>query len=159
MSTLDDEVITADEADAVSVPTELDTTDPVTEGADAQPTEDADDTGDADAVDYEELMRSDLATLRELFPEPRAVGSIAEIKNAMRYAALRDLGLSAEEAYLAARGRREKQDNRGHLQTAPKRNAHPQSAGMPRAELVRARELFSGLSDREIQKLYKKVSR
>lgn len=114
---------------------------------------------DIATVDYGEVERQDLEELHALFPHLRDKTSIMELDNPLRYAALRDLGLSAKEAYLATSEPVRKYDNRSHLRSSvPKSAAMPQNT-LTRGELEAARELFSGLSDREIQQLYTKVSR
>ena len=108
--------------------------------------------------DYEELMRTDLEQLKREFPELERTESIAEIKNPLRYGALRDLGLSPTEAYLACRGKVSAADNRAHLHhSAPRSMAAP--IGMSRTELEGARELFRDMSDAEIQSLYRRVTK
>ena len=112
--------------------------------------------GHTEAEDYEELMRSDLEELKREFPELADTESLTDIKNPLRYGALRDLGLSPTEAYLAARGKVSRADNRAHLLHSVPR--HAASGGiMPHEELDRARELFRDMSDTEIQRLYKRV--
>jgi len=111
------------------------------------------------AVDYGLIEKQDLEELHALFPHLRDKTSIMELDNPLRYAALRDLGLSAKEAYLATSEPIRKYDNRSHLTSSVPRSAAAPSGTLTRGELEAARELFSGLSDREIQKLYKKVSR
>ena len=111
------------------------------------------------AVDYTELARADMEELRSLFPHLREKTSITELDNPLRYAALRDLGLTPKEAYLATSEPMQKYDNRSHLRSAVPKSASAPTGILTRGELEAARELFSGLSDREIQKLYKKVSR
>ena len=110
-----------------------------------------------DVIDYEQLMADDLLELKGEFPELDGVTHVSELGNPMRYAQLRDLGLTPTEAYLAARGKQERHDNRAHLRSSAPRGAHAPVGSMPRAELERARELFSGLDDSEIQRLYRKV--
>ena len=110
-------------------------------------------------IDYEELMNSDLEQLKEEFPELESLGSIAGLENPLRYAALRDMGLSAREAYLASSYRPKRKDNRSHLKSSAPAGAYGHTPGMSRSELMAARELFSGLSDTEIYSLYKRVSR
>ena len=107
-------------------------------------------------VDYEALIEEDLATLKSEFPELASLGSITDLDNPIRYAALRDLGLSPGEAYLAT-AKRVKRDNRAHLTTAYGKNATPPASTMSQRELSEARELFGNLSDLEIQRLYKRV--
>ena len=110
-------------------------------------------------VDYEKLAREDMKELISLFPYLSEKESIYELSNPLRYAALRDLGLSPKEAYLATCEPVVRYDNRSHLRSAVPRAAGAASDMLGAKELEAARELFSGLSDREIQKLYKKVSK
>ena len=112
-----------------------------------------------DAVDYGEIEKQDLEELRALFPHLKNTASITELENPLRYAALRDLGLTPKEAYLATSEPIRKYDNRSHLRSSVPKSATAPSGILTRGELETARELFSGLSDREIQQLYKKVSR
>ena len=110
-------------------------------------------------IDYEELMKSDMRELISLFPQLYGKSSITELDNPLRYAALRDLGLSPKEAYLATATYPPAYNNRSHLQSAVPRAAGTSPDILGAREMEAARELFSGLSDREIQKLYKKVSK
>ena len=136
--------------------------DEVLEGAD--PTEDSADSGTneentdeaEDVTDYAALAVRDLAELAEIFPEVRSKRSITELSNPLRYAALRDLGLTPKEAYLATEERRIA-DNRAHLTSRVPSSARA-GAALSGRELDMARELFSGLTEREIQRLYKKVN-
>ena len=108
-------------------------------------------------IDYEALIEEDLKELRATFPELRGLGSITELKKPMRYAALRDLGLSPKEAYLATTEPHSR-DNRSHLDSAVPRAAGGGRSSMTRGELERARDLFPGLKDSELIGLYKKVN-
>lgn len=142
----------------------------VTENATVQTVEDTksesvDEVADTEAaetveegVDYEALIESDLDTLRAEFPELKGIKDITDLNNPLRYAALRDLGLSPEEAYLATAKRRA-QDTRAHLRSAHGKNAGASIGMMSQHELSAARDLFPGLSDAEIQRLYKKVTK
>ena len=131
-------------------------------------TEDAEVTDDKDAevseedtseVDYGEIERQDLSELKSIFPHLRDKSSILELDNPLRYAALRDLGLSPKEAYLATSEPIRKYDNRSHLISAVPKSASSPADLLSRGELEAARELFSGLSDRELQRLYKTVTK
>jgi len=109
-----------------------------------------------DEIDYSLVMEEDLRELKALFPELSSCDSITSLPNPLRYATLRDLGLTAKEAYLATRGTRI--DTRSHLF-----GAAPRAAGSPRSaisegELKSARELFDGISDEEIRRLYRRVT-
>ena len=122
------------------------------EGAET-PTDDA-----HEEIDYEALIASDVSTLKTEFPELRGIKDITDLENPLRYAALRDLGLTPEEAYLATSKRRV-QDTRAHLRSAHGRSAAASVGMMSQHELATARDLFPGLSDSEIQRLYKRVSK
>ena len=121
-------------------------------------TEQESDAADTRATDYEALMKSDLEELKGEFPELSDIKSLAEIKNPLRYGALRDLGLSPTEAYLAARGKVARSDNRSHLSYSVPKSAGSPGGAMSHSELESARELFCGMSDSEIQSLYKRVT-
>ena len=110
------------------------------------------------APDYEAIIASDVDTLKAAFPELRDICDITDLNNPLRYAALRDLGLSAEEAYLAT-AKRKTQDTRAHLRSAHGRNAALAAGMMSQHELATARELFPGMSDSELQRLYKRVTK
>ena len=120
-------------------------------------TDQAEATADDGETDYASIVEEDLTSLRSEFPELRGINSILELRNPVRYGALRDLGLTPAEAYLATEGRSVRKDNRSHLvSSVPKSTARPMT-DIPKRELEIARELFSDLSDREIHKLYRKV--
>ena len=108
-------------------------------------------------IDYETVIAEDLAALKNEFPELRSIENITELDNPLRYAALRDLGLTPAEAYLATL-KRTKRDNRAHLTTAYGKNASVPSGAMTQRELAEAREIFGNLGDLEIQRLYKRVT-
>ena len=116
-------------------------------------------TGDKETADYSAIIERELAELRRAFPELKDLRDITELENPMRYAALRDLGLSTREAYLATTERRIKRDNRAHLSPATPRRAGSPGGTMSREELRAARELFSGMGDGELQALYRRVAR
>lgn len=118
----------------------------------------ASESGGDEPTDYAELARIDLERLHALFPETASCSNISELDGAIRYAELRDLGLTPEEAYLATRGRPKRQDNRSHLSSAVPRSAGSPAGAMTRSELEGAREIFPGLGDREIARLYRRVS-
>lgn len=113
---------------------------------------------DEGAIDYPSVIEADIKELRSQFPELRDLERISELKNPMRFAALRDLGLSATEAYLATSMPQRTYDNRAHLTASV-----PGSAGvaseMSHSEYAIARDIFTELSDSEIRKLYRKVTK
>ncbi len=109
-------------------------------------------------TDYEALIASDVAALKSEFPELKGISDITELHNPLRYAALRDLGLSPAEAYMATAKRRT-QDTRSHLRSAHGRSAASQTGMMSQFELATARELFPDMNDSELQRLYKRVTK
>ena len=111
---------------------------------------------EADNENPEELSE-DIEELKKDFPE-LDISSITELDNPTRYAALRQLGLSVREAYLATAKRTVKSDSRAHLTDSYPRSAKAPVSTMTRSELREARELFSDLSDSQINQLYKKVT-
>ena len=110
-------------------------------------------------VDYEKIAKQDAEILAAEFPELSELTDITDLDNPLRYAALRDLGLSPVEAYLATAKRRRAQDNRAHLESSVPRRAEIPSGTMSEQELNEYRELFGNISDAEIKKLYKKVTK
>ena len=108
-------------------------------------------------INYSEVERDDLAALKKEFPELSGISRITELQNPLRYGALRDLGLSPTEAYLATHGKRRGADNRSHLVASPTIASAPQGV-MSEREMDAARDIFPDISDREIRKLYKKVT-
>lgn len=126
--------------------------------SDENPEDTSEITDDGKETDYEAIIESDLATLRAEFPELKDITEITELNNPLRYAALRDLGLSPTEAYMAT-AKRKTQDTRSHLRSAHGRCAAAPTSMMTQYELATARELFPGLNDSELQRLYKKVTK
>lgn len=136
-------------------------TETVREDTPQEPTENADGAAEAEeeAVDYAALAAEDLAALKAEFPALRQLTSLAALSDPVRYAELREMGLSPKEAYLATGGTaRRASDNRAHLMSAvPRQGAL--AANLPTAEqMAEARRLFSNLSDAQIHRLYQKVT-
>ena len=129
------------------------------EAQDAKDSAEKEDIPESEPTDYEALAAEDMRQLITLFPHLEGKRSVAELDNPLRYAALRDLGLTPAEAYLATNYRARSYDNRSHLQSAVPKPAAAQPNLLGSRELEAARELFADLSDREIQRLYKKVSK
>ncbi len=109
-------------------------------------------------TDYAELVREDVRILSEEFSELSELRDICELEDPIRYGALRDLGLSPAEAYLATTRSRAKFDNRSHLHSSPMVSSRS-SGYIPEADMEAARELFSDLTDSQIRCLYKKVTK
>lgn len=121
------------------------------------------DEGAADAqatdppVDYAALAAEDLDEIKRIAPSLAGLSHLAELPNALRYATLRDAGLSVEEALYAACHAfvaPHAADNRAHLRSAVPIGAAGTPSRMTAAEMRQARELFSELSEGEIEHLY-----
>ncbi len=110
-----------------------------------------------DTEDARLSLDSDLDELREEFPELAARESVSELDNPTRYAALRELGLTPREAYLATAKRAPRTDSRSHLSDSFHGTKAAPISQMTRGELLTARELFSDLNDGQIHELYKRV--
>ena len=89
-------------------------------------------------------------------PALAATAELAEAVENERYKELRALGLTPREAYLAT-AKPKAEDTRAHLADSYPRASVSPRVGMTRSELMLAREIFEGMSDTEILRLYKKV--
>ncbi len=115
------------------------------------------------APDAEAWAKADVAEIARLFPEA-GVKTLTDIDNPVRFAVLREAGLSTEEAYLATnyhrllslRARLGQGDSKSHLTTA-KVGGVKAGGHMPTSELIEARALFEGMSDTEIERLYNRT--
>lgn len=111
-------------------------------------------TDDEDDTDFSD----DITELKAKFPELRSTDNIQSLENPKRYAELRSLGLSAAEAYLATNLSRRTRDNRSHLGGNVPIRAHVPGSSMSSRDLRLARDIFNGVSDAEILRLYNKVT-
>lgn len=112
-----------------------------------------------DEIDYVSVLNADIEELKAAFPELGSMSAIDELADPIRFGALRDLGLTAKEAYLASGGKRRVYDNRTHLVSSVPGGARSAVDGISRQELDMARDLFDGMSESEIQRLYRKVTK
>lgn len=123
-------------------------------GADGTASENADGDG---VTDYAALAADDLRRIKCMAPSLAGLTHLAELPNALRYAALRDAGLSVEEALYAACHAfvtPQAADNRAHLRSAVPIGAAGTPSRMTAAEMREARELFGDLTEGEIERLY-----
>ena len=109
--------------------------------------------------DSTDVIDNDLSELKEEFPELSNLKSVSELSNPIRYAALRDLGLSPAEAYILTARKRVEYDNRSHLTSSVPVSAKSPGCALSSRELNEMREIFGEISDLEIHKLYKKVTK
>lgn len=117
----------------------------------------------------ERMVAKDMSELHSAFPETKDILKFEDIPNARRYAELRDLGLSVQEAYNAANpeGRRTAIANSVKQQTINASKSHLKSnvpiaskdtsVKITRAEMETMRDLFPDKSDKELVALYKKT--
>ena len=120
------------------------------------------------ATDYAKMAADDLAVINRAFPGMN-VTDLRKIDNPGRYGALRDLGLSPEEAFRAtnhariheqvAAAARAKADGKAHIRSdMPAKGTAVEGFSLSAEQLREARELFPGKSDKEITALYRSVS-
>ena len=140
----------------------VESTEIIAEALDEKLAEDAiGESADAEGEVYaEEPAAESLDTLTELYESyPELTPESAEaLCNLDRYRELRALGLSVEEAYRATAKKKPAPDNRAHLSVSVGGGGVPASHGISEPELRSAREIFSGMSDAEIRRLYKRVT-
>lgn len=143
------EITPKSEEEKQDAPLHSESTQPDSDGADG--------TADETSIDYAAIAEEDLRILKEEFPELYSASDITELDDPLRYAALRDLGLSPREAYLAT-AKPKRRDSRSHLiSVGSVRASH--GTVMTDAELCAAREIFSDIPDSEIRRLYKRVTK
>ena len=161
-TTVQEEVREDEGAEVTGEPCESPATPDITDAESDLPDEENAEGIRTSAIDYEALAREDLEILRGEFSDLEGVSSLAELDNPIRYGELRDLGLSPREAYLATampkRERARAYDNRSHLRSSVPKSHGGRVDTMRVDELREARELFEGMSDAEIVRLYKKVN-
>ncbi len=112
---------------------------------------------------YRKQAEEDLAALIRLDPEAANYRHLGEMPGALRFAELRGLGLSVEEAYYAVRGSFGEKSSpdrggRAHLHGSVPGRAAAGGIGMTVGEIEQARRLFPGLPDREIASLWRRVN-
>lgn len=98
----------------------------------------------------------DIDELKSLFPELSSINSADDLKYAEKYRRFRQMGLSPAEAYLATGEQRTKEPR---YRPASPISVTRRTDGIPDRHLRAAREIFSDLSDVEIQALYKRVTK
>ena len=103
----------------------------------------------------ESQIEDDMEELKKQFPELSGISSPSELQGAEKYMRFRELGLSPTEAYLAIGGGRIKERPRPTSPVSVRRR----DDGIPDRQLRMARELFSEMSDTEIQALYRRVTK
>ena len=113
--------------------------------------------------DFARQAENDLAELKAIDPAASLYRHIGEMPGALRFAELRELGLSVEEAYYAVRGSAGEKPlpdrgGRAHLHGSVPGRAASGGVGMTVGEIEAARRLFPNLPDREIASLFRRVN-
>ena len=110
---------------------------------------------------YAELATADYEAICAAFPAARGYSALVDMPGAARFSELRELGLSVEEATRAAMpemtqyAKSAVRDMR--VSSMPQRS-ESMRGGMSYGEMAAARELFSGLSTKELLSLYRRVN-
>ena len=118
---------------------------------------------------FEKRMQADLARIHAAYPETKMYKSPEEFPNFKRFGELVDSGNTPEEAYIASHpdtrakaviGAAQQHTLNGtkkHLRSSVPTGGRAGDVTIPRSELREWRELFPGMSDRELTSLYKKT--
>lgn len=120
-------------------------------------------------MDYAKMAADDLAIINRTFPG-LGLTDLRKIDNPGRYGAMRDMGLSPEEAFRAtnherirahtAAAERARADSKSHIRgDMPKKQGSADDFSLSAKEMREARELFPDKSDKEITALYRSVSK
>lgn len=110
-------------------------------------------------IDYAALAAEDLAEIKRLDPAYAPAAHLGDLPFAHRFAQLRDLGLSVAEALAAAAPRFDRYDGRSHLRAVAPRGTRAPEGTLDREHMKEAKLLFDGMSEAEINALYRRVSR
>ena len=116
------------------------------------------DAKESEAIDYATLAEEDLLAVRRLCPELAELSSLSELPSAARFGELRELGLSVSEALGAIGLAGARHDTRSHLRASVPRRLGDAGTKMSPSELDAVKRLFPRLSEREITRLYRRVS-
>ncbi len=108
-------------------------------------------------TDYAALAAQDLAEIKRLAPELNDAAHLWELPFAHRFAELRELGLSVREALYATMPHAPAEGGKAHLRSAVPRTHAPCSDALSPSEMRAAKDLFYGLSEKEINALYRRV--
>ncbi len=122
-------------------------------------------------LEFEKLMKEDLAQIHAAFPETRKYDSVTKLPNFQRFGQLRDAKLSPKEAYIAshpdevmqgvanATKKSNLSDTKKHLSPAVSKSSHDRSTMITKAEIAQYREIFPNMSDKEIVSLYRQAQK
>lgn len=112
-------------------------------------------------------IAADLAEVHAAYPDTKVYTSVKDFPNFKEFARLRDLKLSPKQAYIASHPDSVRQnvaaatrqqslnDTKKHLKSAVSKSSRDNTITMTKRELAECRDLFPGMSDKEIMKLYR----
>ena len=112
-------------------------------------------------------IAADLAEVQAAYPDTKSYASVKDFPNFKEFGRLRDLGLSPKQAYIASHPDAVRQnvaaatrqqslnDTKKHLKPAVSKASRDNTITMTKRELAECRDLFPGMSDKEIMKLYR----
>lgn len=131
--------------------------------------EKAEDGSNGSFPDYDAMAKQDLEAITRAFPGI-GITDLRRIDNPGRYGALREMGLTPEEAFRATNGNRisahaaasarARSDGKAHIRgDMPAKQASAESFSLTATQLRDYRELFPGKSDKEITELVRSVSK
>ena len=110
-----------------------------------------------DAPDFEAMAASDLSEIKKLVPELSDVDHLGKLPFAHRFAELRELGLSVKEALYATMPTYTRENGKSHLKGSVPRGKGALLDSLSVSEMREAKDLFYGLSEAEINSLYRRV--
>lgn len=122
-------------------------------------------------TEFEKKAQLDLAEIHAAFPETKIYKSIYDIPNLQEFGSYRDKGLTAKKAYIAANPdtvrtsvaeatkKQSLNETKNHLKSNVPKGSKDTSLRMTRRELESYRDLFPGMSDKEITELYRGVTK
>lgn len=118
---------------------------------------------------FEAKAMADLKELHAAYPETRQYKHLRDMPREILqiFGAQRDAGFSVKQAYAAANPdgirkdvatsvkKQAQHDTKAHLKSAVPKSSKSDGVSMSKAELISWREMFPGMSDAEIKKIYK----
>lgn len=122
------------------------------------------------AIRFAAKKAADLAAVHAAYPDAKKYTDVDQFPNSARFKALCDAGATPEEAFrathpeavaaqVAAAVKQGARDSKDHIRSNVPRGAKDTSPQMTKAELEGYREMFPGLSDKEIVKLYRRTKK